>query len=245
MRLHIVQHESFEAPGAIAVWAENRGHEINYTRVYRHERLPLSADAFDFLLVLGGPQSPDTTQEQCPHFAADREIELINRAIAQDKAVLGICLGAQLLGKALGAGFEPSPCREIGVFPLTLTDAGRKDPLFSTFPQTFSVGHWHGDMPGLTEDAVILAGSAGCPRQIIRYKPKVYGFQCHFEFTRESIAGMIKNCSEELAEYKTLPFVQDAATLTEMDYSEMNGFLYKFLDYIADRQALRGKPQGD
>ena len=233
MKLHIVQHESFESPAAVAIWAKSRNHEIEYSRVYQGDSLPSSVDGFDFLVVLGGPQSPDTTVEDCPHFDAKAEMKLINQAIDGGKAVLGICLGAQLIGEALGAKFDHSPNREIGVFEVTLTEAGKADPIFSTFPMTFLVGHWHGDMPGLTEKSELLAFSEGCPRQIIRYTPKVYGFQCHFEFTREAIDGMIESCSEELEKYRLLPYIQDAKTLKSKQYSDMNEILFKFLDYIA------------
>lgn len=236
MKLHIVIHESFESPAAIAVWAENKNHEVKYTRLFLDEKLPEDADAFDFLVVMGGPQSPETTLEECPHFDVEKEISLIKKAVEGGKAVFGVCLGAQLISEALGAKFDHSPHREIGVFELNLTDAGKSDPAFSEFPSKFSVGHWHGDMPGLTEDCEILAFSKGCPRQIIKYLPKVYGFQCHFEFTPEAIDGMIENCSHELETYKLLPYVQDALTLKNNSYTEMNGYLNKFLDYIESVQ---------
>lgn len=236
MKIHFVVHESFEAPAAIALWAKNRNHKVEYTNLYRYETLPANINAFDFLIVMGGPQSPATTVEECPYFDAKKEIEFIKNAIDCGKAVLGVCLGAQLIGEALGAKFDQSPNREIGVFEIILTEASKKDPIFSSFPRKFLVGHWHGDMPGLTKDSELLAYSEGCPRQVVRYTPKVYGFQCHFEFTPEAIQGMIENCSEELEKYKSRPYIQDAATLKSHDYNEMNGYLYKFLDYIESMQ---------
>lgn len=232
MKLHIIMHESFEAPAAIEDWAKSKNHQILYTKLYQNEKLPDNADDFDFLVVMGGPQSPATTIEECHHFDAQKEIALIKMAIDNDKAVFGVCLGAQLIGEALGAKFDHSPNREIGVFDVTLTEAGKKDPFFSSLPEKFSVGHWHGDMPGLTSDSEILAFSEGCPRQVVRYTPKVYGFQCHFEFTPEAIEGMIENSLEELEKYKSLPYIQDPETLRSKDYNQMNNFLFKFLDYI-------------
>ncbi len=87
-------------------------------------------------------------------------------------------------------------------------------------------------MPGLTHDAEVLAFSAGCPRQIVCYTPKVYGFQCHFEFTSESLEGMIQNCSQELEEYKELPYIQNAITLRSHDYLPINKRLFTLLDYL-------------
>lgn len=236
MKVHIIIHESFEAAAAIESWAKSKNHRITYTKLYQQEDLPTNVDGFDFLVFMGGPQSPATTVEECSHFNAQKEITLIKMAIDNDKAVLGACLGAQLIGEALGAKFDHSPNREIGVFEITLTDAGKKDPFFATLPEKFLVGHWHGDMPGLTSDSEILAYSEGCPRQIVRYTPKVYGFQCHFEFTPEAIEGMIENCSDELEKYKKLPYIQDAVRLRSNDYSEMNKYLFRFLDYIEAMQ---------
>jgi GMP synthase (glutamine-hydrolysing) len=235
MKLHIIMHESFEAPGAIDIWANKNNFPITYTRLYQGDKLPDSTGSFDYLIVMGGPQSPATTLAECPYFNAQAEIDLIAKAVKQNKFVLGVCLGAQLIGEALGAKFDHSPNREIGVFELTQTEDGLKDPVFSAFPKNFPVGHWHGDMPGITPEAKILAYSEGCPRQIVRYTPRVYGFQCHFEFTPESIEGMIKNCSDELEKYKGLPYIETAEILRSHDFSGINGKLFKFLDYISRR----------
>ena len=234
MRIHILMHESFESPGAIEKWAKERGHQISYTRFYQNDSLPRTVDHFDYLMVMGGPQSPATTEAECPHYHAQIEIEFIRETIAKDKFILGVCLGSQLIGEALGAKYEHSPNREIGVFDVTLTHDGKKDPIFSTFPETFPVAHWHGDMPGLTPTAVVLAASEGCPRQIVRYSPKVYGFQCHFEFTSASMKEMIKNSSHELEQYQLLPYVENADTLRSYDYTPINKYLFWFLDYMQE-----------
>ena len=231
MKTHIIMHESFESPAAIELWAKMKGHEITYTKLYAGNTFPEACD-FDFLVIMGGPQSPATTLEEYPHFDAKKETAFIKKAIDEKKILLGVCLGAQFIGEALGADFDHSPNREIGVFPLTLTEDGKQDSIFSTFPEKFFVGHWHGDMPGLTPESKILATSEGCPRQIVRYAPKIYGFQCHFEFTPEAIEGMIKNNAHELEEYKGLPYIQTAEQLRNNDYSEMNKLLFSFLDKL-------------
>lgn len=231
MKIHIIQHESFEAPGAIEIWANKNNHSIEKTLLHEGGILPENID-FDLLVVMGGPQSPETTPEESPHFDAQKEIGFIKQAIDKDKFVFGVCLGAQMIGEALGAKFEHSPNKEIGVFEASLTDSGKKDSMFSDFPEKFLVGHWHGDMPGLTKESEILATSKGCPRQIIRYTPKVYGFQCHFEFTPKGIEEMIKNCSGELKENKDLPYIQNAEQLKANDYAPINKLLFSFLDKI-------------
>lgn len=87
-------------------------------------------------------------------------------------------------------------------------------------------------MPGLTADSKLLAYSKGCPRQIVKYTPKVYGFQCHFEFNKEAIEGMIENCSHELEKYKGLPYIETVEELRAHDYTEINQKLFTFLDYL-------------
>ena len=231
MKLHIIMHESFESPGAIETWAKQKGHEVTYTRLYDQEKLPSTLN-FDFLIIMGGPQSPSTTKDECSYFDAVKEIKFIKKSIDSEKIVLGVCLGAQLIGQSLGAKFDHSPNKEIGVYELTLTSDAIHDPIFSKFPKTFLVGHWHGDMPGLTLNSKVLATSKGCPRQIVRYTPKVYGFQCHFEFTRDAIEGMIANSSDELSESKKLPFVQSKEQLMNHDYLPMNKLLFNFLNYM-------------
>ncbi|BCY19524.1 MAG: hypothetical protein GYA12_14745 [Chloroflexi bacterium] len=230
MNIHILMHESFETPGAILTWGIEHRHTITFTRFYRDDALPPTTAGLDYLIVMGGPQSPSTTEAECPHFHAKEEIDFIRDCIYTDKYVLGVCLGAQLIGEALGGHFDHSPQREIGVFDVTLTDEGKADPVFSSFPPEFPSGHWHGDMPGLTSESAVLAVSKGCPRQIVRYTPKVYGFQCHLEFTRESVEGMIANCGGELEAYNSLPFVQSAAALRSHNYPEINTYLFRFLD---------------
>lgn len=232
MKVCILMHESFESPAAIETWAKNRGHEATYIRFYQDDKLPETVDGLDYLIIMGGPQSPATTEDESPHFHAKEEIAFIKKAITANKLVLGVCLGAQLIGETLGAPFDHSPEREIGVFNVSLTDHGKKDPIFSTFPKEFPVGHWHGDMPGLTSTSAILATSKGCPRQVVRYSPKVYGFQCHFEFTPEAIEGMIQNNAHELEQFKDMPYIQTAEELRKNDYTRMNELLFKFLDYM-------------
>ncbi|MCB0482662.1 MAG: hypothetical protein KDC83_14635, partial [Flavobacteriales bacterium] len=95
---------------------------------------------------------------------------------------------------------------------------------------TFEAIHWHNDMPGLTQDAVILATSKGCPRQIIRYNSRTYGFQCHLEISKDGIEAMIKNCPDDLTPQK---FVQDKTKLLQKNYAHINTQMFSILDQWA------------
>ncbi|WP_017154447.1 GMP synthase [Bacillus bingmayongensis] len=232
MRIHFIIHEVFEGPGAFLTWAEMNGHVVSYSRVYEQEQLPYNIEGIDLLIVLGGPQDPSTTKEMCPHFDAAAEISVIKKCIEANKAIIGVCLGAQLIGEALGASYEHSPEKEVGTFPITLTEEGKTNKLFSHFATTSTVGHWHNDMPGLTKNSKILAFSEGCPRQIVEYSELVYGFQCHMEFTPELIELLIQHSEQELEKYKENRFVQSPEQLRKNDYTTMNNQLYTFLDKL-------------
>ena len=232
MKVHFVVHESFEAPGAYETWASTHGHDVTRSRVYLGEPLPASADAIDLLIVMGGPQGPDTTLDECPHFDSAAERALIRRCVEAGRAVIGVCLGAQLIGDALGGSFEKSPETEIGKFPIALTPAGLAHPKFAHFGDTLDVGHWHNDMPGLTPDATVIAYSPGCPRQIVEYGPLVYGFQCHMELTPDVVELLIAASETEFPGLRDRPYVQQPDALRNNDYTEMNEKLFGFLDRL-------------
>jgi GMP synthase (glutamine-hydrolysing) len=232
MHVHFIIHEAFEAPGVYEDWIRDRGHHATYSRVYERQPLPAAVAGIDMLVVMGGPQSPTTSREECPHFDAAAECALIRQVFDAGKVVVGVCLGAQLLGTAMGAMHGRSPEKEIGKFPVTLTKEGRAHPLLSDFPDTFDSGHWHGDMPGLPLSARVLAVSEGCPRQIVEYGPLAYGFQCHLEFTPAVVELLIQASERELVALAAHRFVQQPAVLRAHDYTAMNHTLMTFLDRL-------------
>ena len=234
MNIHFILHETFEVPGAYLKWAQERGHNVTSTKVYEEEKLPETVDGIDFLIVMGGPQSPDENRQAFPYYDPKAEIKLIQKAIDADIYIVGVCLGAQLLSVAYGGKYEHSPEREIGVFPINLTEAGLADDHIKDFGSTLDTGHWHGDMPGLSDNAVVMATSKGCPRQIVRFSPKHYAFQAHLEFDPEAIDLLIAADGEEhlCQQNKQLPFVQTPEQLRNHDYSQMNKKLFAFLDSL-------------
>ena len=222
--------KSHTITGAYETWAKKHRHTITYSRVYLGEPLPQDIEGIDFLIVMGGPQDPATTSEQCSYFDTKGEQAVITKAINAGKVVLGICLGAQLIGEALGAKYEHSPEREVGKFSITLTKDGITHPLFDHFGTVLEVGHWHNDMPGLIPGAEIIAYSKGCPRQIVAYSDLVFGFQCHMELTKEVVALLIENT--DLSKAEDFRFVENPEVLLSHDYDEMNEKLHGFLDKL-------------
>lgn len=230
MKVHFIQQEEWVEPGEYLAWAKRRGLETSFTRCWLGEPVPEAVDA-DLLVVLGGWMCPATTPEECPTYDAAAEIRLIRRTVDSGRAVVGACLGAQLLGEAMGAPYAHSPEREVGPVPARLTEAGRRDPLFADFPAVFDAGAWHNDMPGLTADSVVIAASEGCPRQIVRYAPLAYGFQTHMEFTHAIVANGLRDCGGELGEGR---FVQSVGQMLAYDYAPMNALLSRFLDRLLE-----------
>ena len=227
----MTQQDEWVGPGEFLSWAERNNCKVSYTRCWRYEEIPADADA-DLLVVLGGYQNPAMTKAECGYFDSEAEQKLIRKYVHAGRAIVGICMGAQLLGEALGAPYEHSPEKEIGPVSAQLTEAGREDPHFKEFPETFDAGEWHNDMPGLTADAVVLAKSEGCPRQIVRYGRYAYGFQTHMEFTHEIIAAGIDDAGGRINESGR--FVQSADELLAYEYTEMNRLLSTFLDALME-----------
>lgn len=220
-----VIHAEFEQPGIIESWAREKGFSYQFWRPFAGEVLQ-EVPEFDWLILMGGPQSP-LEMDLSPYLRS--EIDLITRALAADKTILGFCLGAQLIGESLGATTEKSPHKEVGLFPIQLTKEGIVDPILAGLPHKFLVVHWHNDMPGLTEKSKVLAKSEGCPRQIVRYAPKIYGFQCHPEPVRENMEMMIRHAESDLSPGR---YIQAKETILQHDFSEMNHIMISILDNL-------------
>jgi len=117
-----------------------------------------------------------------------REEDLfIKESIQRGKRVLGICLGAQLIAKALGAKVFKAPEKEIGWYDVSLTEEGSRDPWFASFPKVFRVFQWHEDTFEIPKRAKLLATSTAVPNQAFRYGENAYGLQFHLEVTPEMI----------------------------------------------------------
>jgi GMP synthase (glutamine-hydrolysing) len=230
MHIHYILHAPFEKLGTIETWIEKNRHASSGTHTYRGEKLP-DISQFDMLIVMGGPQSA-VKLDNYPYLRD--EVRLVQETIHANKPVLGICLGAQLIGVALGADAERSPNREIGVYPVRVTADAGNDPLFRQFPEQFDVMHWHNDMPGMAAGSVCLAGSEGCPRQAFRFGDRVYGLQFHLELTPSAIQEMVENCREDLDRGQ---YIQTAEQLLNLDLTEINQKMHLILDYLAAKAA--------
>ena len=176
----VFQHVPYEILGTLDPLLRRGGYRVRYINFGREpaSTLDIDTEKYDGLIVLGGPMNVDMTTEY-PHL--DTEVRMIRRMMAQGAPVLGICLGAQLIAKSLGAPVRKNPEKEIGWYDITLTDAGKADPVMGHLQDTRRIFEWHSDTYDLPEGAVHLASSPTCANQAFRYGDNVYGFQFHME----------------------------------------------------------------
>jgi len=147
-----------------------------------------------------------------------REEDLfIKEAIQRGKAILGICLGAQLIAKALGAKVFKAPVKEIGWYDVSLTKIGSQDPLFSCLPKTFPVFQWHEDTFEIPKSGKLIATSSPVSHQAFRYGEKVYGLQFHLEVTEEMIQEWIETYEEEFKGPQASPPSSKAEIMNETE----------------------------
>jgi GMP synthase (glutamine-hydrolysing) len=142
-------------------------------------------NAIGGLIVLGGEMNVDTIED---YPFLERGRRLLAEAVDRETPVLGICLGAQLLARGLGAEVKPSPVKEVGFFPVTATPEGRSDPVLSSFAPALPVFQFHEDAFELPDGAELLFAGEMVPNQAFRFGPTAYGVQWHFEVTEEIVA---------------------------------------------------------
>ena len=177
-KILVFQHVPYEPLGTLDPLLKESGFRIRYVNFGRNPDVRPTLDKYAAIIVLGGPMNADQI-ENYPNLIT--EVEVLREAIDRDMSVLGICLGAQLLAKALGGSVRRNPQREIGWYDVNLTSAGSVDPVLSAFAQRQQVFQWHEDGIKLPQDAVHLASSLASDVQAFRYGEHAYGFQFHLE----------------------------------------------------------------
>lgn len=207
MKIHYLQHVPFENPGSILDWATSKKHTVTYTKLYENTDFP-EMDEFEWLIIMGGPMNI-YEEHRYPWLALEKIF--IGRAIKENKVVLGLCLGAQLIADVIGGRVIPNQYKEIGWFKVKLLDGVATPYELSFLPKEPIVFEWHGDtFVDLPEEARLLATNDACKNQAFLYKERVYGFQFHFENTRTIIESLIEHCREDM---ETGPYVQSAEEL--------------------------------
>ncbi len=225
MRVYVLQHVPFEELGNIQPWLVQHNAEIHYCRLYANDPLP-DVNETDLLIVLGGPMSVND-ESHYPWLVAEKAF--LAQAIAAEKPIVGICLGAQLIASSQGARIYSNYAKEIGWFDITAVAAsGDVLPL----PATMHVFHWHGETFELPAKAVLLASSVACNNQIFQLGQRVIGLQCHLETTADNARSMVLHCADELIGGS---FIQDADTIlaaSAAQYQQLSQLMTQVLEYV-------------
>lgn len=177
-----IRHLDFEDLGTLKPLLTARGYAVHYLDAATDDLRTVDLAAADLLVVLGGPIG--AFDEARYPFIAD-ELALIRQRLGSQGPMLGICLGAQLIARALGAGVASMGVKEIGFAPLTLTLEGEASPLAAL--GQVPVLHWHGDRFDMPAGATRLAGTAICANQAFSVGRQVLALQCHLEVDIEQI----------------------------------------------------------
>jgi len=189
----VVRHVPFEGLGRLEQALDREGITPRYFDIGQRIE-PGDVEASSALILMGGPMSVND-----PEPWVRNELAAIESALARSQPVLGICLGAQLLAKALGARVYRNHAREIGWFPIEWTPLAAMDPLFHDLRSPETVFHWHGETCDLPPGSAWLARSELCAHQAFRYGANAYGLQFHLEVTPEMIADWMQqdaNCGD-------------------------------------------------
>ncbi len=177
MRANVIRHVAFEDLGVLADVLAAHHYQTVYADAGIDDLDRISLDGSDLLIVLGGPIG---AYEDARYPFLREELRLIETALRQRTPILGICLGAQLLARALGARVYPGRTKEIGIAPIALSAAGSQSCLHHLDPDRL-VLHWHGDTFDLPSGAVRLASSEITSNQAFAFGDSALGLQFHIE----------------------------------------------------------------
>ena len=194
MKVFAFRHVPFEDVGYIRPVLESRAISIECVDLYREGALLPDVSQASGLIFMGGPMSANDGLEYLRH-----EMNLIRAAHERGQPLLGVCLGSQLIARALGAPVYRNPQKEIGWFDIELTCDAEHDAIFSGLARTLPVFHWHSETFDLPDGSVWLAQSDACRHQAYRVGRSTYGLQFHCEVTPEMITDWClqdENCGD-------------------------------------------------
>lgn len=194
MAIIVFQHSDIGRPGRLGLTLRDQAFRLDIRRLDKGDEIPVDFDDIDGVVSLGGPQNVGG-----PEPWLRREIEFLKEAHARALPIVGICLGHQLLGAALGAEVGPMELPEAGLLPLNITPAGQTDSILAGIawrsPQ-FQIHSY--EVKSVPAEATLLASTTKCKVQAMRAGLRSYGFQYHFECDRSMIDAYARECRTEL-----------------------------------------------
>ena len=204
-----IRHIAFEDLGVFEDVLLAQGFEVRYLEAGVDDLSPLDAREPDLLALLGGPIG--AYEEHLYPFLSD-EMCLAEQRLSAGLPLLGICLGAQIMARALGARVYPGRAKEIGWTPLALSEAGQSGPTAHLSAELTSMLHWHGDTFDLPPGATLLASTPLTKNQVYAWGDAALAFQCHAEVRAKFIERWLVGHACELAQAGIAPAALREAT---------------------------------
>lgn len=232
MKVHVLQHVPFEGLGSIDGWLERRRARVTWTRFHEPQApLPVPS-SLDLVIALGGPMSVND-EAALPWLVEEKRF--LREAMDAGVAVLGVCLGAQLIASARGASVRPNGRKEIGWLEVEAV-AGTPSGCFA-FPSSTLAFHWHGETFDLPAGAVRLARSAACEQQAFQLGANVIGLQFHLETTPQSAAALVEHCGHELVPAPCVQARDELLQAPAASYEAVHRLMERVLDHLVPRGA--------
>jgi GMP synthase (glutamine-hydrolysing) len=215
-----LRHVAHEDLGLLDQALHDAAIAVSYRDTQRDDLADPAIEQADLLIVLGGPFGAYET-DTYPFLA--REIGILERRLAQGRPTLGICLGAQLMAKALGARVFPGPVKEVGWGRVDLTAEGRASALEPLGDDDAVVLHWHGDTFDLPEGATRLAANANYQNQAFAYGNAVLALQFHLEADGAVLENWYSGNASDLAAVQMSATALRAQTMRISDAVRVRG----------------------
>lgn len=197
METLVIQNCQTEDIGLYQEWLQDNGIEYCVHHAYTGIKFPPS-ERFGAFIVGGTPIS---IYEADRHDFLRKEMAYLKAVVRRDKPYLGICGGAQLLAKLLGAQVRKNPVMEIGSYNVKLTQFGRRSRFFVGFPDTFPVFQWHGDAFTIPEGGRLLVTGTDCKNQAFCYRNSL-GLLFHLEVTSQAAGRWADEYRSELKQVR-------------------------------------------
>ena len=220
MIVNVLQHTPNEGPGSIQKWAHLHHHEFYVYHPYQFGILP-TAEETDFLVILGGPMSPN---DDLPWIKQERQ--LIKKLLARSVPILGICYGAQQIVKTLGYQVKKAPVKEVGWGPVTV-----QTDMIKGLPHELTVLHWHEEMFEIPQEAKILFSNDNLQNQGFVLGKQAVGLQFHLEPEEDNLKEIVVNDAQYIS---GSVFQQTAEQIISAPIPPANeAAMFSILDYLA------------
>ncbi len=234
MKTLIVCHKSTADAGAFEKVLIERGYDIDMHLAFNNEVGEIDPLKHDLTIFMGGPMG--AYQADIFPYLQD-EINYIEKRLAKDKPYLGICLGAQLMAKALGSNVFPGiKGKEIGWHSIKVNEAGMKTPVRHLDESKTPMMQWHGDTFDKPKECTLLASSMMYKNQAVSYGKKAMGLQCHPEVNKNNIELWLAGGQQELQQVGlNVPLLRQQ-TLDNLPVmrEQRNKFFNEWLDEVLE-----------